>query len=1458
MNNMRYYKLIILIFILLSCLTAHAQICPNFTDLYGPNVTAFTGNTSNPFIAQGVVTGRHTLITQQGTDLNTGGALQLLPAGETQVIKLGNEQVGKQAEALRYTFTVDKDNAVLLLKFAVVLEDPDHPTAAQPRFVVRITDTDGNLTEPCAEYDVSAGANIPGFQTYQKNNRTVRWRDWTNMGLDLSKYIGQQVRLEFITYDCDYSAHFGYAYFAASCMSNLLTVSGCGGASFTAFAPPDFESYLWSNGTTTQSTTFTGITGNIGCTVTSATGCQFKLSGYITAEPITTPLFIAATICEGEGYYENFFNLPPQALGVYKYYNTLINPVTCTTQTTELTLSVIESYNHIKAAICHGENYTLNGFTIIQPAVGVRRDTVWTGQTTNNCDTYNVLDLTVNFSFNMPNVIEGDASPCTYNLVTYTFADAGMLTSFEWEFPDNVVVVKGKYTPLVTLYFTDDTPGEIILHGENGCGSGSKSLLVHPKPSFNITYPETVCQGEVFNKWGFNLGVQDSAGFFVYEKHLTSSLGCDSAVLLTLQVLPTPVLRIEPKDVVICNPDDPISLFAIIGNETWENPSNRDVLTLFFYNDCDLSFLWNTGDTTNSITKNPTATTLYTVTVTSSGCLAMASQLVIVDPFEPVVVYDTICAGETYTNYGFNETTSGVYSTTLVNEDCEVELSVHLFVHPPSTRKITGSICAGEYFTEHDLNITLYQAGIFRDTLHFISHTGCDSTVMLEITVYPADGFILRDTVCQYQPYNKNEFYLPVQNIAGEFTHTRTEQTMHECDSIITLQLTVNPVITNIISDEIEVGVSYQKYNFNLPPITTPKDTTAYQYLVSLHECDSTVVLNLRVVCPTPTVTLIFDTICIGYACNFNGKILIKEGVYCDTVKSIYQCDSIIILTLTVKPLIPKPLTETACENEGYNFYGTLLYKDGIYNKIVASTTGGCDTTVTLNLTVHKIDTSKTADAICFGDSLFFYNRYVKSAGTYYYTTKSAVTGCDSVIELMLTVKQLIPKPLTETACENEGYNFYGTLLYKGGIYNKIVASATGGCDTTVTLNLTVHKIDTSKTADVICAGDSLFFYNRYVKSAGMHYYTTKSAVTGCDSVIELTLTVKPCNYTIIATAEANGDITPSGNVVVVGGTSPTFSFKSDPCYMVDKVFVGGVENAAAAVAGIYTFDNIHADDSIRVTFKQKSYTITVITGANGVTTPTVNTSVLCGDNKIFTFIPDVGYIIENVFVDGVQNADATTNGNYTFINVTENHIIAVIFQSEVLKTNCSEQVYDTYNHIVYDVVEVAGYCWIKQNLRNTKYQDGTDIPFAKPYYHSNNPDSAVYRVEYGLLYNFESAFPYSSYSVQMLCPAGWRIPTIDEFLALNMYDVSELKNATYWLQPNTYTNNTGFDSRGAGIFNGEINRFENLLGYTAYWSYDIFTSAPYTGVYLQYNCNKVEIVTVKNTDAISVRCIQK
>ena len=308
--------------------------CIDFTDLYGPAVTCWSGFFDDPHLHQGVVQNRHTLITHQGYDPNTGNNLPVLPEGENRVIRLGNNLSDREAEAISYRFTVDYFKSILLLKFAVVLEDPNHDPSEQPRFVVRVTNSNNQLVEECAQYDVTAAGHIPGFNSHGK----VRWRPWTNLGIDLSPYIGQEVNVEFITYDCDRGAHFGYAYFTATCLENHLSFVECDDRNVILTAPDDFQSYHWDNGSTNQTCSYyvEGESLDVSCRIVSATGCQFTLNAHITVEDNlpTEDLVVYDTICLGDSYQDNYFDLPPQMdKGDFIFLNTLFDVNLCSDDT---------------------------------------------------------------------------------------------------------------------------------------------------------------------------------------------------------------------------------------------------------------------------------------------------------------------------------------------------------------------------------------------------------------------------------------------------------------------------------------------------------------------------------------------------------------------------------------------------------------------------------------------------------------------------------------------------------------------------------------------------------------------------------------------------------------------------------------------------------------------------------------------------------------------------------------------------------------------------------------------------------------------------------------------------------------------------------------------------------------------------------------------------------------------
>ena len=157
------------------------------------------------------------------------------------------------------------------------------------------------------------------------------------------------------------------------------------------------------------------------------------------------------------------------------------------------------------------------------------------------------------------------------------------------------------------------------------------------------------------------------------------------------------------------------------------------------------------------------------------------------------------------------------------------------------------------------------------------------------------------------------------------------------------------------------------------------------------------------------------------------------------------------------------------------------------------------------------------------------------------------------------------------------------------------------------------------------------------------------------DHTIEAIFATGP--RTITATAGANGNISPSGDVSVDPGTDQEFTITADANgYYVLDVLVDGVSVGAVTR---YTFVNITTDHTIEASFDAGPRTITATAGANGSISPSGAVGVTDGTDQEFTITPDVDYYISDVLVDGVSVGAVTS---YTFTNVTAAHTIEVIF----------------------------------------------------------------------------------------------------------------------------------------------------------------------------------------------------
>lgn len=290
-----------------------AQYCPNsdFSKLNFSNWDGYIGTYSNCCPTKITTPGRHTIIDTTLIDTNlfdkrTGGRLRMIPPGEKQCARLGNEQVGAQAEKLVYNFKVTPLNSILVYKYAVVFEDPAHAISEQPKFEIKVIDSLGYLVNPtCGYYKVVSSANITGFENFG----TVRWRNWTTNAIDLTAYMGKTISIEFSVYDCLASGHYGYAYLTTKCYPSIIKVDYCDKFKIATLATPPGFTYKWSNGDSTQIIIIQNpkIASQYSCTITAVTGCKYTLNATILKDTIT-PDYIVNNVCDTT-YKVNFKNL---------------------------------------------------------------------------------------------------------------------------------------------------------------------------------------------------------------------------------------------------------------------------------------------------------------------------------------------------------------------------------------------------------------------------------------------------------------------------------------------------------------------------------------------------------------------------------------------------------------------------------------------------------------------------------------------------------------------------------------------------------------------------------------------------------------------------------------------------------------------------------------------------------------------------------------------------------------------------------------------------------------------------------------------------------------------------------------------------------------------------------------------------------------------------------------------
>ena len=503
------------------------------------------------------------------------------------------------------------------------------------------------------------------------------------------------------------------------------------------------------------------------------------------------------------------------------------------------------------------------------------------------------------------------------------------------------------------------------------------------------------------------------------------------------------------------------------------------------------------------------------------------------------------------------------------------------------------------------------EAGIYYDTVRYTTDKyDCDSIFYLTLTIHPVKRDTIVERVCQspggtwfYKNLNNGAGgYLPAEHLSDSLKLLDTLQTSFGCDSIVGLIYYVDSVyhyhqdLPKVCQDTVntkmewidEFGISH-----GFIDISRARDIDSIEFNKTIHECDSNYTFHLHVA-PIYRFDSIYS-ICDNERISWQGKwycgekyearsaddIILKAGcratqdtIYCDTVRyvTVEDCDSTYLLQLHVYPTFDDTVRVHVCDNEDKHTY---IFKDTQGNEFThyvpfaptpsvefvtkpdidtlftytLKTIHGCDSVVTVHLTIHPTYFFESEDKVCFGVERLWHGQVINASGIYYAPYTTVHNSCDSIYKLEFYVKPYLTVPIFDYVCDNHVYYHRDTIWSKDGEmaviedtvwhpgsaipdpekrpYIEVKYYGADGCDSIAfQYHLTVcktYRFDAQ--TDALCSGDTFYSeaYDHAWSAWAIEYdvdtfvvpYDTLFidsllTVMGCDSVFNLQAHVYP------------------------------------------------------------------------------------------------------------------------------------------------------------------------------------------------------------------------------------------------------------------------------------------------------------------------------------------------------------
>ncbi len=143
-------------------------------------------------------------------------------------------------------------------------------------------------------------------------------------------------------------------------------------------------------------------------------------------------------------------------------------------------------------------------------------------------------------------------------------------------------------------------------------------------------------------------------------------------------------------------------------------------------------------------------------------------------------------------------------------------------------------------------------------------------------------------------------------------------------------------------------------------------------------------------------------TICPGGSVTFGGVAYTQQGMFFDTLPATVGCDTALVVSIFVQPLVAVSQMATICPGNSVAFGGVVYSQPGIFSDTLPAATGGCDTVLTV-IILQNTDTLFVPEkhSICTGDTLVAHGAKLTQAGIYNFQEPS-LAACVLVYRVKL------------------------------------------------------------------------------------------------------------------------------------------------------------------------------------------------------------------------------------------------------------------------------------------------------------------------------------------------------------------------------------------------------------------------------------------------------------------------